>query len=788
MNPPCGTIARKAPEATGLDYSKLLAEGTALVQALSGNVWTNFNYSDPGVTILEQLCYALTELSYRADIPVEDLLGAPLTGEIALPRQGLYPAWAIMPINPVTINDLRRLIIDRVSEVANVWFTPVPAKDQGVCGLYRITVLAYSEDCECDHTANDNDALITRVRDCYSAHRALCEDLQTCHVLWQIPARVDANIYLDDASDPDEMLAQLLFTLGLTLTPEPKRRSLAEQQALGLTTSEIFLGSLMLRGFIADDQLTPLPRNVVVETLLEAMVEIPGVLSIDTLTVHVGNDVYTVNDTIAVAEGCILRLQTSARGRFDTLRLFKGGVVCTPNPNRVRRLLDRKWTVQRQTPALWTEYSHYYCPPVGQGNDLTTYSSVQDQFPAVYGIGYFGLPSEADARRRAQAKQLKGYLMAFDQLMADFFSQLAFVRDLFSINTGGDKTYASQSLIGIVPNVLPLVDARHYDQQLTELIAAHDPVFKRQSAILDLLLSLYASGLDARGVRGPALLQAKRTLLTRVVPATRDRGRGFDYRRAMPLRPMAGLEIRCRIELALLDVDTAPSATEHPLERERLIIVEWVLLRHGTLDEQVTDECSFRISAVMAAMDEPMNEHQTEDILNDGWRRRARAVVRDNTPAHIVVEDIFLGARRMQYFLRLYDKWIEALRHGSVRRRGETSRRLRRFLRPAKLLAVPVPLPVTDVQPDVQLDIPPALSPELSPSPLPESGPSEIVPILPMQPMQSTLADAPTNPEPESAPAFVTAPAPERKWWQFWRPKVHADANPVAPDHAGTET
>jgi len=114
-----GTIARAPPAHAGLNYQALVEEGTRLVQQLSGELWTNFNYSDPGVTILEQLCYALTELSYRAGFPVPDLLGTPGSGAIALPHQGLRAAWDILPVSAVTADDLRRLLLDRVPEAAS---------------------------------------------------------------------------------------------------------------------------------------------------------------------------------------------------------------------------------------------------------------------------------------------------------------------------------------------------------------------------------------------------------------------------------------------------------------------------------------------------------------------------------------------------------------------------------------------------------------------------------------------------------------------------------------------
>ena len=77
------TIPRKRRAARGggadseLSFESLRSEGIRLAQALSGNSWTDYNLHDPGVTILELLCYALTDLVYRADFRVADHLQAP---------------------------------------------------------------------------------------------------------------------------------------------------------------------------------------------------------------------------------------------------------------------------------------------------------------------------------------------------------------------------------------------------------------------------------------------------------------------------------------------------------------------------------------------------------------------------------------------------------------------------------------------------------------------------------------------------------------------------------------
>lgn len=821
LDPVNPTITRLPPADAGLDYRALVDEGTRLVQQLSGDLWTNFNYSDPGVTILEQLCYALTELSYRAGFPVPDLLGAPVSGTIVLERQGLHAACAILPVNPVTAGDMRRVLLDRVPEVANVWLTPLAAEaNGGVAGLYRLEVLPRRSDCSCDAPAEA--ALPARLLDIYTARRALCEDVAACVVLAPLATRLQASVLLDEFSDPDAVLAQLLFAVGMLLAPEPRRTSLATLRQAGRSSAEIFQGPLLLQGFVDSDQLTPLPRCVPVEAVLAAMAGVAGVLAVDALLVFVQGHAqgYGVEQTIDAGAGNILQLDTAWRD--DGLVLLCGEAVCTPNPAKVRRLLDRAWAQQRRRYPLEDEYDVFYPPPAGKGQPLSLYSSVQDQFPAVYGIGAYGLPSGAGSARHAQAMQLKGYLMAFDQLMADYFSQLAFVRELFSVTAGGERTYAWQSLRGIVPDAAALLN-HDYERGLARLTARNDPVIARQTAVLGFLLSLYASPLTAPApVSGrpgatqgqqAALVRARQALLQRIVAATHDRGRGLDYRQNSRQHPLAGLEIRCRIELGLLDTahsrsadhgadtpfgqllpdadgprieagflpvdhggddelpdddgarsplagrEVAPAllaALADPLRyrlgalypgaplilvcqdmdrrwwqlatcrdavhavtltaallraadggHEALFIVEWVLLRDALpgpahADAQAAAEFNFRISAVMPAR-RGRDGDGDEEVGNDGWRRQARAILRDNTPAHIVVDELVLGHRRMRRFLRLYREWRQVLRHGSPGRRGEVCRRMAHFLQEARRpdapvlqrppATVPVPMP-----------------------------------------------------------------------------------------------
>ena len=92
--------------------------------------------------------------------------------------------------------------------------------------------------------------------------------------------------------------------------------------------------------------------------------------------------------------------------------------------------------------------------PIPKGNSLPLkeHYPLQNDLPVVYGVGKYGLSANALPARKAKAKQLKGYLFFFEQLIAGQFSQLSELNALFSANPDLETTVFHQSLYN-----LPLV-------------------------------------------------------------------------------------------------------------------------------------------------------------------------------------------------------------------------------------------------------------------------------------------------------------------------------------------
>lgn len=108
------TIPQTPNYPPSMNYDLLRREGLRQLERLGSALWTDFNSHDPGVTMLEVLCYALTDLGYRSQLPTADLVTP--TDQ----RKAFFTAAQILPNSPVTAHDFRKVLID-IEGVKNAW-------------------------------------------------------------------------------------------------------------------------------------------------------------------------------------------------------------------------------------------------------------------------------------------------------------------------------------------------------------------------------------------------------------------------------------------------------------------------------------------------------------------------------------------------------------------------------------------------------------------------------------------------------------------------------------------
>lgn len=546
-----------------MDYHALRKEGIALIEKHSGHVWTDFNKHDPGVTILEALCYVLTELAYKANFPIEDILcSAPDKTGFILQENAFYTASEILPCQPVTTIDFRKLLIDRIEAVNNAWV--FSAGEEQAAHLLEVWLLLDE-----DTTASEEE-VIEEARQVLAAHRNLCEDTGKISILPREECQLEAAIFIENKIDPEKTAARIIFELEKTLlNPTLKRYSVEQLLEKDLPLEVIFDGPEMRHGYFSNHTLTAFPRDLDLLKVMNTILNIDGVYHISDLSVTFKGKRYT--DHISLDQCLPVFLPRFSTEAGHKLSFYKNETILPFKEEESFQIYEQLKSQQQRNYAIDTAMPREINYKEGRFRNISHYLSLQHEFPHLYGIGRYGLPPDSSKERKAQAKQLKGFLLHFEQILANSFAQLAHLKKLFSIYPV-TQTYFHQPLT-TVPDIKPLITENTGTSE-KEAIGAHYRKWKdqveddytflsRRNDFLNHLLARFNVAFNESiyydfgyfpetGTVLKRLIKAKEYYLQHLVSLLRNRGRGINYLLEKQETP---LSLKRQLELFL---DIAP--------------------------------------------------------------------------------------------------------------------------------------------------------------------------------------------------------------------------------------
>lgn len=544
------TIPTGPPVQPGMDFQFLRQEGIRHLQRLSGHIWTDHNLHDPGITVLDQLCYVLNDLSYRIDHDIRDLLSE-RDGSVG---PDLFSPGQIMSVNPVTLLDFRKVIID-VYGVKNAWVekisVPNPAiylneadkslrltalseKDEPIPlkGLYRVLV---------EKRESVGEDIQPKVRQRLMACRNVCEDFAEIRVLESQYVTVAGGIEVGNREDISEFVVEVLLALSEEISPEVRFWSLTEMLARGKTIDEIVDGPLLNHGFIDDDELAAFTRKKELYTsdMVHRIMSIPSVNGVRDIVLKLSELTGEWHVTLDPQRTPKLDVDNTLK----SLVFSKNGLDLPLRKDWIKVRYDQVKASRVQQPRRREEID--LVPVKGQFRDLAGYRSVKHLFPQVYGIGEGGLPDNASPKRQSQASQLNAYLLFFDQLLANYFAQVAQMKDLFSYSPSG--TYFHQVLSEIDPDdagsPLQLGTDETYESFLAAATEGEEAGLERKNRFLNHLLARFnesfthysllmydvsANGAD-RIESQKKLAKAKLDFLNNYPEISSGRFKAFDY-------------------------------------------------------------------------------------------------------------------------------------------------------------------------------------------------------------------------------------------------------------------
>ncbi len=414
-------------ETTLSHAEKLKTQALTLIQSIAGNTWTDHNSADPGITLLEVLALAVTDLGERLDLPVDDLLASPAEDNKS-PVLFFTPE-QLLPSNPVTLADHRRAIIDIDGVVnANLKRRIIGSNETKLAtGVFDILL-------DLDDTATDREAIKTEVRQRFLSQRNVNEDIATIRVVDKHPVTIALNLSLNNSVEPMQVIAEVLSVLQKTLAPVIKTQRYQDLQAQGLAGDVIFDGPLLSQGFITQQAVEDLvlPEAIYASDILSALDKVDSIKTRRAFSfVDSANEVYPATlqwrldiaaDSIASLDVCksYYQLEIDIDGQaFNLPTLDDTEILELLHVNIVER--------GNGVPVGLAPYL------TGRYQALKNYDSLQHRLPALYGLAEQRLNGELTDPVLADIVQFKGYLSLFDQVLADQYAQLDLLKQLLAL-------------------------------------------------------------------------------------------------------------------------------------------------------------------------------------------------------------------------------------------------------------------------------------------------------------------------------------------------------------------
>ena len=536
------SISTKEYPNIGARFKDLYDEGIALIQRYSGGIWTDYNHHDPGVTILEYAVYALMDLSYRTNLPVEDLFFLGVDEFDSARDNLLSPPEDVFHSDPYTTSDYRRMIIDRVRMVKNVWVNPVIDDASGYKGLIEILVQSRE-----DLGEEDRQKLSKEVSDLFYKHRNLGCDLSRLVLLEAVPLTISGTVHVDVDAIGEYVMSKVYSELDNYINPEVAFHDPYELIREGIPTDEVFSGPRPHHGLILKGDLRPKSDSVFVSRMRDIVSRVPGVKSVEDFRVmRKGLPVWEDQITFSTETYPIIEYEGLRTAPGEGLKLFKNNIELEVDPVTAQQLLDFDLASRRSSYLGRIHYRRNLPKGRFTPEQIRQHFSMHNEFPAVYGLGEVSqVPqSESDARK-AQAKQLRAYLVFFEQIIANHLAQLTRVRNLLSVEQDPKTTYYTQ-----YPDDIPFmgellfVDKESHAETIARIANEAGSHYERMNRVLDHLMARFSEHIDTEALRKHAqqensggsgsveeeIIRTKVRFLKQVVEMSTRRNTAFNYR------------------------------------------------------------------------------------------------------------------------------------------------------------------------------------------------------------------------------------------------------------------
>ncbi|MCC6411371.1 MAG: hypothetical protein IT270_06910 [Saprospiraceae bacterium] len=416
--------------------------------------------------------------------------------------------------------------------------------------------------------------------------RNLCQDTVEIRDLEVEQIGICADLEVRPDTDIEELLANIMYQMEVHIAPPVNFYTIQELLDKGKTTDQIFEGPVLEHGFIDHDEFAKIDRRTCFRTsdIIQIIMDFPEVLAVKEIVLMAFTEVTASNpvvpgDNIVTFDGIqykarqepwLLSLTDPTRYApdFNTDRtkiiFYKNGLPYYANKAKVQLLFEDIRARQFRHKLK----GHEKDMPVEPGvfMDTDNYTPIQVDLPKTYQVGIYRVPSGYPALRKAQSRQLKAYLMFFEQIFANYLAQLNNLKDLFGweVSAPPTRSYFTQRVEGSIADIEDLFfDYPNLASALNNIIESKETAEDRKNRFLEHLMGRFAESFtdyallmrNVMGKKAPErLIRDRQELLTDYPAVSSGRGKAFDYRYPADPANISGYQRRVYRLLGIWDV------------------------------------------------------------------------------------------------------------------------------------------------------------------------------------------------------------------------------------------
>ncbi len=417
-------IQRAKKNNPSTDFYNLRKEGIEYIQQLCGHLWTNFNAHDPGLILLETLCYVLMELGYKSNFSIIDILQSIPDKKFYLHENALFEKQEIFSTHPITLTDYRIILIDQLAPIVNnVWVEAVKNKKNEFTGVYKTWLLAD------DHIHYNEANIIQKAKDCMAANRNICENIHEVFFLSRKKAHIHAEIQISNDASPNKILAAFFYRLEETfLNPTFKRYTEEELLDKEIPIDEIYNGPKTINGYFDKKQLKKFPKTIEIEDLVQLLFQIDeGVLKVNDFKVYIDHKVY--KETIPLDNFLPQFIATDCE---HMMQCFQNGMKINIDKHQIEVQTTILKQGQNRNYAIQLQKQNKN-EVIGTKRDITSLLPIHHDLPSIFGLGHQSPHKNSSSREQQQRQQLESYLQIMNTFIENASKKLANTASFFSI-------------------------------------------------------------------------------------------------------------------------------------------------------------------------------------------------------------------------------------------------------------------------------------------------------------------------------------------------------------------